>query len=505
MQNSRKRQQLGVALLVVIIAILLVTAVAAAMITYSTSEVKIDANYRDEQVALLAAKAGLEEARDRMLPTNANPITLPTALPGGASSVDYITSAGVSPWLVTNTYYDTEFANELTAAGLAKSGTWWTSYTSNASYSGPAANPVPYKWIRVNLKVDGSASPYSVDGVAADKGEQVCYYADPLLGPHEVVIAAANCPAANSSYYPVYEVTSLAATPNNTYRMLEEEVVKDILNIPIAGALTIDGPANLPASVLCASGSTCNSSGAYITGNEPVNGGPDSTCAGGAVPAIAVGDNQTLTNFQTGLASNKSNITGSTGTTPSVTDASSALSGLNTVSDVEQLISTLTSMAGSNVCTTSCGSLNLGTAASPTVTVVDNACASPACTSTGSAFQLNSGTTGYGILVVTGTLDYVNVNSYQGIILMLGTAQFISSSSKDTTFTGAIIMANDRSTTTGALLAGPTLGTSTVFNYHHGNASSTDPSIQYDSCVVNSVEQNTVSNYRVLSQRQLTW
>jgi hypothetical protein len=121
----------------------------------------------------------------------------------------------------------------------------------------------------------------------------------------------------------------------------------------------------------------------------------------------------------------------------------------------------------------------------------------------GSAFQLNSGTTGYGILVVTGTLDYVNVNSYQGVILMLGQAQFIESSSKDTTFTGALFMAQDRDASTGALLAGPGLGTGPVFNYHHGNASSTDPSIQYNACVVSQVEAAAVSNYKVVAVREM--
>jgi hypothetical protein len=186
---------------------------------------------------------------------------------------------------------------------------------------------------------------------------------------------------------------------------------------------------------------------------------------------------------------------GEEGGTPSVGNASSALSNLSTVSQVEALVSQLTSLAGSNTCTTSCGSLNLGTAANPTVTVVNNA--------SGSAFQLNSGTTGYGILVVTGTLDYVNVNSYQGIILMLGTAQFVSSSSKDTVLTGALFMAQDRDPTSGALLAGPGLGTSPVFNYHHGSASSTDPSIQYNACVINAVEAAAVPTYNIVAVREM--
>ena len=153
MRNHRTRQERGVALLVVTIALLLVTAVAAGMIILSNSEITVDANYRDEQVALYASKAGLEEVRDRMLPSNPNPITLPVAsptavLPGSANGVVYVTATGISPWLSTSTkygasVYDTEVMTELTAAGVTSppAGTWYTNVASNTGYSGPAANP----------------------------------------------------------------------------------------------------------------------------------------------------------------------------------------------------------------------------------------------------------------------------------------------------------------------------------------------------------------------------
>jgi hypothetical protein len=105
--------------------------------------------------------------------------------------------------------------------------------------------------------------------------------------------------------------------------------------------------------------------------------------------------------------------------------------------------------------------------------------------------------------VVTGTLDYVNVNSYEGIILLLGTAQFIETSSKDTTFTGALFMAQDRDPTTCNLLAGPGLGPTPSFNYHHGNANAGDPSIQFNQCIVNQVESSALNNYRVVSSREI--
>ncbi len=500
MRNHGTRQERGVALLVVTIALLLVTAVAAGMIILSNSEITVDANYRDEQVALYASKAGLEEVRDRMLPSNPNPITLPVAsptavLPGSANGVVYVTATGISPWLSTSTkygasVYDTEVMTELTAAGVTSppAGTWYTNVASNTGYSGPAANPVPYQWVRLNLKVDASSSPYLVDGNSANKAKEVCY---DMVNLHEAVISAANCTTANSNYQPVYEITSFAMTPNRTFRMLQQDVVKDVLNLTLPGALTLDGP-SLAASTICASGSTCNGSGAYITGNEPTDG---SCSSGGTVPAIATADSTSQSNLATGVNSNKTNITGAGGS-PSVGNASSALSNLSTVSQVEALVSQMETLAGSNV-GSDCSTLNLGTAANPTITVVTNA--------GGSSCNLNSGTTGYGILVVTGSLQYVNVNSYEGVVLMLGTGQFVSSSSKDTTLTGALFIAQDRNASTGALLAGPALGNGITFNYHHGNASSSDPSIQFNQCVINQVEAAGVSNYRVLAQREVTF
>jgi len=512
MKVYRARQERGVALFLVIIALLLVTAVAAGMITLSNTETNVDFNYRDEQVALFAAKAGLEEARDRLLGLNPSPITPPTILPGasGGPYVDYIIASGAAPWSASGPYQDTEYLSEmgLPLSSPPSGSTWYTSTATNSSYSGPTSNPVPYQWVRINLKIDRSAyttgTPYYVDGNASNANEQVCY---DTVNLYEVVISAASCSTASSNYQPVYVLTSCAVTPNGTHRMLQQEVASVPLNLTLPAALTIDGSIG---ATPCGSGgvfpggSTCNSGGNYISGSTPT--GTDANIAacpsGSNAPAIAVTNATDQAALATALAANKSNIVG-TGGSPSVGNASSALTNLSTVSQIEALVSQMKSLAGTNVgCDYS--KLNLGTAAHPTITVVTNDGVSGSGTGcpSSSAVQLNSGSTGYGILVITGTVDYVNVNSYQGIILMLGTAQFISSSSKDTTLSGALFVAQDRNPSTGALLAGPGLGTPS-FNFHHGSASASDVSIQFDQCITNQVQSSTITNYVVLSQREL--
>ena len=55
LRSNRQGQESGIALVIVIVALLLITAVAAGMIVYSNSEATVDNNYRDSQVALYAA------------------------------------------------------------------------------------------------------------------------------------------------------------------------------------------------------------------------------------------------------------------------------------------------------------------------------------------------------------------------------------------------------------------------------------------------------------------
>lgn len=492
----------GIALVVVMMTLLLVTAVATGMVLLSNTEINVDANYRDEQTSLFASQAGLEEARDRLLSANGNPITPPTILPGagGGAYALYITGSGVSPWSSSDPYQDKEYLAEMGLGSSPSGSSWYTSTGTNSNYSGPVANPVPYKWVRINLKIDRSAytagTPYYVDGNSANASKQVCYDNANL---HEVVISAATCSAASSTYQSVYEIVSLAVTPSGTRRMLEQEVTGVPLNLTLPAALTIDGPIGAGASAVCASGDTCSNGGDYINGNSP--GGADGNIAacpaGNSAPAIEVASAADQATLSAAIAPNSANIVG----TPQIGYSASALANLSTVAEVEALVAQMKGLAGTNV---GCNyaNLNLGTAAHPTITVVtnDGATGSGAGCPSNSAVQLNSGSTGFGILVVTGTVDYVNVNSYQGIILMLGTAQFVSSSSKDTTLTGALFMAQDRNPSTGGLQA--SLGTPT-FNFHHGSAQASDVSVQYDQCIINQVESTETTTYKVLSKREL--
>src|SRR5512140_820432 len=69
-QKCKPRDQRGVALILTIFGLLLLTGIAVAMMFTSDSETMIAVNYRDKNVATYAALSGLQEARDRLQPLN---------------------------------------------------------------------------------------------------------------------------------------------------------------------------------------------------------------------------------------------------------------------------------------------------------------------------------------------------------------------------------------------------------------------------------------------------
>src|SRR5713101_4512391 len=101
MKNVARNREHGVALFFSIFALLLLTAIAASLIFMTNTETQINSNYRQEQMAYFAAKAGIEEARARMMPSDPNTINLggvalPTVAPTNSivSQIIYIVNPG---------------------------------------------------------------------------------------------------------------------------------------------------------------------------------------------------------------------------------------------------------------------------------------------------------------------------------------------------------------------------------------------------------------------------
>jgi Tfp pilus assembly protein PilX len=275
MKNKIRNAERGIALLFTIFALLLLMAIAGALTFTATIETSVNSNYRQEQLAYFAAKAGIEEARARMMQSDPHSIytSLSTAAPTTTNhGVIYIVNPGatansVQPWSTTSTTYPddelchdgyvgagslmtlSQFTGQLvsapgvrctsdgTATGTAILPTttnWYTSTNSQLPYSG-TSSALAYKWVRISPKVNSTASYLSVSGstgttntysVNSGSGASTLICWD---GTSEHVLAAANCNLMISALTgdpmtPVYLISSLGVSPMGARKMVQAEV-----------------------------------------------------------------------------------------------------------------------------------------------------------------------------------------------------------------------------------------------------------------------------------------
>src|SRR6266536_1805144 len=74
MRMPNRHSEKGIALILSILALLLLSAIAVGMMYTSSTEASVNSNFKSEEVEYFAARAGVEEVRDRMLPYNPSTI-----------------------------------------------------------------------------------------------------------------------------------------------------------------------------------------------------------------------------------------------------------------------------------------------------------------------------------------------------------------------------------------------------------------------------------------------
>ena len=149
---TRRHGELGVALLLALFALVVVTSIGLGMMFLTDTETIVNSNFRDEQTDYYAARAGLEETRDRMRTGATNTISarLPTAAPGAAGGVLYILnptgSETVAPWNASNSYYDDEICKEVNCSGgqVPPTSGWYVNPALTASTTYAASPILPY-------------------------------------------------------------------------------------------------------------------------------------------------------------------------------------------------------------------------------------------------------------------------------------------------------------------------------------------------------------------------
>jgi|SRR5579859_15384 len=286
MKKNRNHREQGIALISVLLVLILLSIMAIGLMYVADTDTAINFNYRREQQSFFAAKAGIEEVRDRMRRTNPNSLDLsptagtsllPTTVASDAGGVLYVINQGadpiaVQPWTAGNKYQDDELCHDgYVITGIPNpftggvptddvrcphppiaANTWYTKpnpaatgpVTSTAPFNGTAA-ALPYKWVRVTWKQDNSiqgngTQPYSVDGTATNSSTAatpVCWD-----GTKEVLLQApaTACEQMTSGLRPVFLVTSLAIT-NGSRRMVQAELAKTMVPT-FPAALALDGP-----------------------------------------------------------------------------------------------------------------------------------------------------------------------------------------------------------------------------------------------------------------------
>jgi hypothetical protein len=497
----QSKNERGMALIVVLFALMLLTAIGLGLMYMTTTETGIDSNFRGEQQAYYASKAGLEEARDRLrygAPSGisfSNGWALPTTAPAAnTGSVVYIVNSSgasdpVTPWTPNTTYFDDELCHE-NFAGLGLTATaatvpcaqtapagnaWYTSVNSTDPNTGTSA-ATPFKWVRITLKQDGA--PYCSDtpnGTGCPLVNQpVCstmnttssippYYETPLPKTFPV------CEADNMRS--VFVLTALSRLPDGSRKMTQYETANMVIP-PLPGSITFDGSGpnfNPP-----------NSNSLIISG---VDAHSCTTWAAPTMPAVAAYDPNSTTTIINDIPSNrKSNYVGAGGT-PSVVNSYNQLGVLNTVNGLQQLVSNVSYAADQTYNTNNPTISNLGTDAAPLITVVNG------------DYTWSGSQSGSGILLVTGNLTITGTPSYDGVVLIIGKGSLVYKGSGSGVINGGLFIANLYDSTGKLLPSSSGPGNPSLAWSGGGNLS-----LNYDSCWTNKMSDRAV--LRVLASHE---
>lgn len=460
--NTKRRSasQRGAALVIAIFSLMLISIVATSLILTAGTQSAIKSNYKSAMHAFYDAKAGLEEARGRLWPSalNPNPITacvFPTGPPMQVGQVCYIVnpSAGetVDPTNLdpANPYADFEYKDE-----------WDRAVTAAAVQPFiPSVSPVPssniagplYKWVRItprtnlSAKFPGDNTALSFDGRntnSAGVGAQVL------------------------------TITSLAVTPYGSRRMVQYAVAPNSLAsaLPVfPSSLTLDGN-----DVVFKGPSSQN--GFHINGND-LDTSP-------GVPAIG------FTNSSDSSDVAKAAVPSANYLSPSGVSAIGVVSlppVLQTPSSLNSLVQAITRSADLVLTPPT------GTALDQTSLPSTMSASNPVVVVVNGDFNLHGYGTGYGLLLVTGKLDYDPDASWKGLILVIGQGIFTSTKAGAGEIDGAVFIAKTLDSANNSL-ADPNLGAASFTQTGGGKG------IRYSSSWVTRAQ---ALPYQVLSFREI--
>jgi hypothetical protein len=433
-QIRRKKTEEGIALLISIFILLLISIVAIALIVSSGTESALAGNYRSSTGVYYAALSGLEEARGRLLSKNPDAFTTTNAsnfLPPAGTALNMgdtyylinpIGGEAITPWDTTSVYLDNQFQLEFEPSGFTAptnpSPTALSVWNRNPLQSLSLPGPL-YKWVRINAVSEKSL------GVDADADS----LADSITPLYFDGVHFSNNPSAGPQ---VLELTALAVLPNGSQKLLQYLVAPTPLNLNFNAALTLDG-GNMQPNVQF---TVPNTSNFWVSGSDQFSAG---SCNPGSGVVAAVGyTDPSDSNITSAIRSSppsqdrRGNYTNLAAPTPDVVLV--ALSGnLQTVAGLNALVQTITQSADVLINGNATQS-NMPSGMSPTspMTIVVN----------GDLTFSGWHGTGYGLLLVTGTFTYDPDATWNGIVLVIGKGVLYSHQSGSGQFNGAVFLAS---------------------------------------------------------------
>jgi hypothetical protein len=434
----------GIALLISIFVLLLISVVAIALIVSSGTESALAGNYRSATGVYYAALGGLEEARGRLLVKDPNSFknTASGFLPSPGTTlaigaVAYVLNPGPTEAMgnILTTYPDTEYDSEFGAGARASATVTTTASVWNRNPLNTLAFPPPlYKWVRINAVSEKSLN-VDVDADSLADSTTELYYD----GTH-----MKNNPSAGPQ---ILEITSLAVLPNGSQKILQYLAAPVPLNLSFPAALTLDGH-----DVLF---SVPTSSSFWIDGNDHDTVGSCSPVAP-AIPAVGYilpppadsSKNNILTAIPPGPPPSSGRQDHYIGAPPAPSLVQVPVSpNLQTVGGLNTLVQNI-SQAADKVITPTPDATGLGTATQADLPAAMNS-TNPMTTVVNGNLNVSGWTgTGYGLLLVTGEFKYDPNASWYGIVLVLGVGKLSSLPPGSGVFHGAVFLAKTTNTTT---------------------------------------------------------
>ena len=479
-------------MLISIFVLLLISIVAIALVVSSGTESALAGNYRSSTGVYYAALSGLEEARGRLLVKNPDAFSTTNAAgflppPGTALIlgntyylVNPVGGEAITPWDSSSTYPDTQFQAEFGVAPTNPSPTALSVWNRNPLTALNLPGPL-YKWVRINAV---SETSLNLD----------TYPYDTTIDPKPVYYDGQHLNDTSSGSQ-VLELTAFAVLPNGSQKIVQYLAAPVPVTLPpLPAALTLAGNQSSLVATVTFHAPSANA-GFFIDGT-------DHDCNGNSValpsfPAVGVLDSSDTGAVINGIPNPfRPNYTGN-GTVPDVVTVNGTFpSNLQTPSALDAIVQSITQNA--DVILTPSGGPALGS--NLTAATSGMSSSSPMTIVVNGDLDLNGWhNTGYGLLLVTGNLNYDPDASWDGIVLVIGQGTVTGSKGGSGLFLGAFLVASTRDSS-GNLWPDPALGKLSV-NFNNGSSMG-GKGIYYSSCWIQKSQPS--SGYKILSFHEIS-